>query len=92
MFYFFNILGLFGHSYLDHNRYTNTYRYGKMSKHKNKLQTKSFGPFFQEIWSKTTRKQVCYAMKYLETLFSLHMTLILKLEKIEFLPCAYDDD
>jgi hypothetical protein len=30
--------------------------YGPMSKLKNKSLTKSFGPFFQEKWSKTTRK------------------------------------
>jgi hypothetical protein len=32
--------------------------YGPMSKHKNKPVTKSLGSFFQEKWSKTTRKQV----------------------------------
>jgi hypothetical protein len=36
--------------------------YAKMSKHKNKLLTKSLGLFFQEKWSKTTRKQVFYAV------------------------------
>jgi hypothetical protein len=33
-----------------------------MSKHKNKPLTKSLGPFLQEKWSKTTRKQVFYAV------------------------------
>jgi hypothetical protein len=36
--------------------------YGKMSKLKNKLLAKLLGPFSQEKWSKTTRKQVCYAV------------------------------
>jgi hypothetical protein len=36
--------------------------YGKMSKQKNKLLAKSLGPFFQEKWYITTRKQVCYAV------------------------------
>jgi hypothetical protein len=32
-----------------------------MSEHKNKLLTKSLGPFHLEKWSKTTRKSVFYA-------------------------------
>jgi hypothetical protein len=36
--------------------------YDPMSKHKNKPLTKSIGPFLQEKWSKTTRKQVFYAV------------------------------
>jgi hypothetical protein len=36
--------------------------YGKISKHKNKFLANSLGPFFQEKWSKETRKQVCYAV------------------------------
>ena len=36
--------------------------YGKMSKHKNKPLSKLLGPFFQEKWSKTTRKQIFYAV------------------------------
>jgi hypothetical protein len=36
--------------------------YVSMSKHKNKPLTKSLSPFLQEKWSKTTRKQVFYAV------------------------------
>jgi hypothetical protein len=36
--------------------------YDPMSKHKNKLLTKSLGPFLQEKWYKITRKQVFHAV------------------------------
>jgi hypothetical protein len=33
--------------------------YGPMSKLKNKPLTKALGPFFQDKWSKSTRKTIC---------------------------------